>query len=199
MERFLLNSKGVCTGRWREAEHLCVHAAFICQKKAKSICLSLFDPRRQQSEQAICCLHTTLQRQGALTDSMSVRTACKHPLQPASPSDSGLFKWNLNKHSVSIQSLLHFPSLYNACQQIEGLHQYLQRNHKQKAASSQDEGRAYNSPSWELKWSTLALIMLALQALSPLTLLLFKPLTAQGHYSPAWWLYVVLNSTLYLH
>lgn len=137
------------------------------KRKQKSICLCLLDPRKQQSEQAICSLHTILQRQRALTDSMSVRTACKHPLQPANPSDFGLFKQNLNKHSFSIQYLLHFPSLYNAWEQIEGLHQYLQANHKQKATSSQDEGRAYNSPSWELKWSTLALILLALQTLSP--------------------------------
>ncbi len=129
------------------------------KRKQKSICLCLLDPWRQQSEQAICCLHTILQRQRALTDSMSVRTACKHPLQPASPSDSGLFKQNLNKHSFSIQSLLHFPSLYNAWEHIESLHQYLQGSHKQKAISSQDEGRAYNSPSWELKWSTLTLIL----------------------------------------
>lgn len=165
-ERFLINYKGMCTGRWRETEHLW-HAAFICQKKAKSICLCLLDPRKQQSEQTICSLHTTLQRQRALTDSMSVRTAGKHPLQPANPSDSGLFKQNLNKHSFIIQSLLHFPSLYNAWEQTEGLHQYLQGNHKQKATSSQDEGRAYNSPSWELKRSTLARIRLELQTLSP--------------------------------
>lgn len=164
----------MCVQVDEEKLNICVHAAFMCQKKVKSICLCLLDPRKQQSEQAICSLHTILQQQRALTDSMSVRTACKHPLQPANPSDSGLFKQNLNKHSFSIQSLLHFPSLYNAWKQIEGLHQYLQGNHKQKATSSQDEGTAYNSTSRELKWSTLALILRALQILSPkLTLLLF--------------------------